>query len=158
MTSPSEGTDDSRNWPVRNVTSFGGVVVRDGSDGLQVALIRPMSTDLRQVWALPKGGAESDEGAEDSALREVREETAIEAEVVSRIDPITYWFAWAPDKVRYRKTVHYFLMRYVSGEATPDGVEVAEVRFFSFQDALKQASYPSERTVIKAAIDLAAAW
>ena len=149
---------ESASWPVRRVESFGGVVVRTGADGLEVALIRPMSEDDKVAWALPKGAKEAGETPEDAALREVREETGLEAEVVESIEPITYWFAWAPDKLRYRKTVHFFLMRHLSGEPTPDAVEVAEVRFVPLVGADKTATYSSERKVLKAAADLAATW
>ncbi len=146
---------DPKTWPVRNATSYGGVVVREGDDGLEVALIRPQSADDKQVWALPKGAKEDTESPEDAAVREVREETGLSAEVIGRIDGITYWFAWAPERVRYKKTVHFFLMRHTSGEPTPDAVEVAEVRFVPLDGAHKQASYASEKKILKTAAEIA---
>jgi ADP-ribose pyrophosphatase YjhB (NUDIX family) len=147
-----EGSDP-KTWPVRNAASYGGVVVREGPDGPEVALIRPQSAENKQVWALPKGGKEEGERPEEAALREVREETGISAELVDKIDSVTYWFAWAPERVRYKKTVHFFLMRSRGGEPTPDGVEVAEVRFFPVDDAPTKATYPSERKVLKLVAD-----
>jgi 8-oxo-dGTP diphosphatase len=147
--------DNPRSWPVRNAVSYGGVVVREGANGPEVALIRPQSADNRQVWALPKGGKEEGESPEDAAVREVLEETGMHADVVRPLESITYWFAWAPEKVRYKKTVHFFLMRYTGGDPTPDAVEVAEVRFFPLDQASKTASYPSERKVLKMAAELA---
>jgi ADP-ribose pyrophosphatase YjhB (NUDIX family) len=158
---PGAATSDSdpKTWPVKIATSYGGVVVREGSDGLEVALIRPQSDDpakaKKPVWALPKGAKEEGETPEDAAMREVFEETGMDAEVVGRIDGITYWFAWAPDRVRYKKTVHFFLMRYTSGDPTPDAVEVAEVRFVPLDTAHKDASYASEKKVLKAAAEIA---
>jgi ADP-ribose pyrophosphatase YjhB (NUDIX family) len=146
---------DPKTWPVRNTASFGGVVVRDGEDGPEVLMIRPMSTDDKQVWALPKGMKEEGESSEDAAIREVFEETGIEAEVVGPLEAITYWFAWAPEQVRYRKTVHFFLMRPIGGDITPDAVEVAEVGWFPLSSAPKKATYPSERKVLKEAARLA---
>jgi ADP-ribose pyrophosphatase YjhB (NUDIX family) len=151
----SVGGSDPKRWPVRTTTSYGGVVVREGGDGLEVALIRPQSADDKQVWALPKGAKEEGESPEEAALREVREETGMGAEIVGRIDAITYWFAWAPDRVRYKKTVHFFLMRHTSGIPTPDAVEVAEVRFVPLSDAHKRASYASEKKILKTAAEIA---
>ena len=149
---------ESANWPIRNVASYGGVVVRSTEGGPEVALIRPMSADDKEVWALPKGAKENDETPEQAALREVLEETGLKAEVVEAIEPITYWFSWAPDKLRYRKTVQFFLMRHTGGDPTPDAFEVAEVRFVPLQGAAKQATYTSERKVLKTAAELASAW
>jgi 8-oxo-dGTP pyrophosphatase MutT (NUDIX family) len=163
---------ESSTWPVRHVASYGGVVVRSTDNGPEVALIRPMSSDSKddgqraprdaqrskEVWALPKGAKEEGESGPEAAVREVLEETGLAAEVVQAIEPITYWFAWAPDKVRYRKTVHFFLMRHVDGEPIPDAFEVAEVRFVPLAGAAKQATYTSERKVLKAAAELAADW
>ena len=145
---------DQKTWPVRNATSYGGVVVRDAPGGAEVALIRPASADDKQVWALPKGAKEPDESGEQAAVREVREETGLVADVVERIDTITYWFAWAPERVRYKKSVHFFLMRLVGGDVRPDPVEVAEVRFVPLDRAHKEASYTSERKILKAAAEL----
>jgi ADP-ribose pyrophosphatase YjhB (NUDIX family) len=134
--------------------SYGGVVVRDGPEGPEVVMIRPMSTDEKQVWALPKGMKEEGERPEDAAVREVLEETGIEAEIVRPLEAITYWFAWAPEQVRYRKTVYFFLMRQTGGEIRPDAVEVAEVRWFSLVTSAKKATYASEKKVLKEAGEL----
>ena len=146
---------DPKSWPVRIATSYGGVVVRESDAGLEVALIRPQSADDKRVWALPKGAKEEGESPEEAAVREVREETGMGAEVIGRIDGITYWFAWAPERVRYKKTVHFFLMRHTSGEPMPDAVEVAEVRFVPIDRAHREASYASEKKVLKTAAEIA---
>ena len=151
----SDAGSDPRTWPVKIATSYGGVVVREAHEGLEVALIRPQSAENKQVWALPKGAKEDLESPEDAAVREVREETGMEAEVIGKIDAITYWFAWPPERVRYKKTVHFFLMRYTSGEPTPDAVEVAEVRFVPLDGADKHASYASEKKILRAAAEVA---
>jgi ADP-ribose pyrophosphatase YjhB (NUDIX family) len=158
MTTRSGGSSDPKTWPVKHATSHGGVVVRIQADGPVVALIRPASPDDKQVWALPKGTPEPGESGEQTALREVHEETGLDAEIVQPLKPITYWFVWAPEQVRYRKTVHYFLMRHVGGEPTPDAAEVAEVRWVPLADAVKKATYPSERKTLKEAAELAASW
>jgi 8-oxo-dGTP pyrophosphatase MutT (NUDIX family) len=95
--------------------------------------------------------AEDGETPEQAAVREVAEETGILAEVTGELEPITYWFAWPSERVRYRKTVHYFLMRPIGGELRPDGHEVAEAAYVPLASAHRKATYPSERKVLKAA-------
>jgi hypothetical protein len=73
---------------------------------------------------------------------------------VRPLEAITYWFAWAPEQVRYRKTVYFFLMRQTGGEIRPDAVEVAEVRWFSLVASAKKATYASEKKVLKEAGEL----
>ncbi len=143
--------DDPRSWPVKRTESYGGVVVRRTEVGDEVLLIRPRTDDGKVVWALPKGMKEDGETPEQAAAREVVEETGIQAEIVEELEPITYWFSWAPDRVRYRKTVHYFLMSESGGDLRPDGFEVAEAAFFPLDGAHRKATYPSERKVLKAA-------
>ncbi len=134
----------------REQTSSGGVVVRD-DDGLQVCLINPAG---RRVWGLPKGGVEPGESHEDAALREVREETGIEAELDSRIGAIDYWFYSRESRVRIHKTVHYFLMRASGGDVAGHDHEVSEARWLSVSGALDLMSYPNEREIVRKAVAL----
>src|SRR5918996_469008 len=102
MTPPAEGRrrddvgrgeerrPDPKKWPVRRAESYGGVVFRPGGSELEVALIRTRNLRGKDVWALPKGGREDGEDAESAALREDREETGLEAEIVAPLENITY--------------------------------------------------------------------
>jgi 8-oxo-dGTP pyrophosphatase MutT (NUDIX family) len=103
------------------------------------------------VWGLPKGGREPGESDEEAALREVREETGFNASVVGALSPITYWFAWPPERVRYRKTVHWYLMDALDGDPLLHDDEVEEVRFFAPKEAVRRAAYSSEKTVLREA-------
>ena len=109
--------------------SAGGVVCRRDSTGrLEVVLIA--TEDGR--WGLPKGLVEKGEPLEETARREVREETGLEAEVVERLSPIEYWYWWDEDgeKVRYHKKVYFFLMTCRGGDVTQHDFEVTDVRWF----------------------------
>jgi 8-oxo-dGTP pyrophosphatase MutT (NUDIX family) len=80
------------NTPLRTerVTSAGGIVTRDGMEGLEVLLCGRSSDRL---WALPKGTPEPGETLEETALREVREETGVEVEPDGLVGEIKYWFS-----------------------------------------------------------------
>src|SRR5438046_10367295 len=95
----------SRSRPVLQ-SSAGGLVVDDAGRGL---LIRARDLRNQPVWTLPKGALNPGESAADAALREVREETGWECEVVRELDAVTYWFQ--RDGRRIRKTVRWYLMR-----------------------------------------------
>ena len=155
---PEAGTADSNSWPVRVAVSSGGVAVATGAEGPQVAMIRTTSLKGRTIWGLPKGAVEKGETPQEAALRELLEETGLRAEVVAELKPLNYWFAWAPEQVRYRKTVHLFLMRITGGRPVPQLEEVDEVRLVPMEEAVRKATYTSERKAIRAASELVASW
>lgn len=131
----------------REQTSAGGVVVRH-DDGLQICLINPAG---RRVWGLPKGGVEPGETLGETALREVREETGIEASLEGELGSIDYWFYSRESRVRIHKTVHYFLMRAGGGDVSGHDHEVSEARWLSVSAALDIMSYPNEREIVRKA-------
>lgn len=136
--------------PTRHEVSAGGIVCRwDKDDGLSVALI---ATHGGERWALPKGLTRDSESLEEAALREVREETGLEAEIIRALEPIEYWFWWGKPgrKVRHHKVVHYFVMRYLSGDVADHDHEVDDARWFSLDEAIGRASYDSERELLEA--------
>ncbi|HEY63594.1 MAG TPA: NUDIX hydrolase [Caldilineae bacterium] len=129
--------------------SAGGVVCRRGVGGqLEVVLI---ATQGGERWSLPKGLVEKGESLEETALREVREETGLEAEIVERLEPIEYWYWWEEDgrKVRYHKKVYYFLMCWRGGDTAEHDFEVEEARWFPIDEAIQRASYRSERQILQ---------
>jgi 8-oxo-dGTP pyrophosphatase MutT (NUDIX family) len=133
-------------------TSAGGVVV-DGRGN--VVLIARRSPKGTLQWTLPKGAVEEGETAEQAALREVREETGLEAELADKLGTIDYWFVWKPDDTRYHKFVHYFLMRAIGGDLADHDDEVEDARWYPFEDALKAASFANERALLKKAVEAA---
>jgi 8-oxo-dGTP pyrophosphatase MutT (NUDIX family) len=133
--------------------SAGGVVCRRSPAGqLEVALI---ATREGQRWGLPKGLVEEGEPLEETALREVREETGLAAEALERLEPIEYWYWWSEDgeKVRYHKKVYYFLMAYRGGDVARHDFEVDDVRWFPIEEAIERASFQTERDVLQQVVD-----
>jgi 8-oxo-dGTP diphosphatase len=140
-----------RETSTRSEYSAGGVVLREGDDGTEVALAARRTRRGDLAWGLPKGLVEPGEGPEEAATREVREETGLEALIRSPLGDISYWYVW--DGVRVRKRVTYFLMDAVGGDVSKHDDEMEEVRWFPLREALRRASYTSERDVLRRAAE-----
>ncbi len=133
--------------------SSGGVVFRPAGAGHEVALIRVARAD-GDAWALPKGWVEKGEDLEQTAVREVREETGLDAKVLRKLGEITYEFYSKADRSRIVKTVHVFLMEWLGGDTADHDDEVEEVRWFPLEDALRMLTYKNEREMSEKAMSL----
>src|SRR5919197_631833 len=120
-------------------TSYGGVVVRGG----ELLVITPTG---KRVTGLPKGGANPGETPEQTAVREVREETGINASVRRPLGDVRYWYRRGGRRVF--KTVHFFLCDFVSGSTADHDHEVDEARWIPLAEARTALSYPGERALI----------
>ncbi len=128
-------------------TSAGGVVHRIHDDRVEIALVHRRSPRL---WALPKGTPDSGETIEETALRETREETGLEVEIVAPLDSIRYFFVRGT--TRFHKTVHFFLMRAVGGSTDAHDAEFDEVRWATASEALALLTHATERSVVERAL------
>ena len=138
---------------IEELVSAGGVVFRNNGDGAEVILCGKRKP--RRLWALPKGTPETGETREQTALREVNEETGLQVRTQCFIDSIQYWFVRPNDGVRCHKTVLYYLMDSVGGDTSLHDNEFDEVRWFSVEDALKTMSYGNEAEVVKKGLSMA---
>jgi 8-oxo-dGTP pyrophosphatase MutT (NUDIX family) len=131
--------------------SAGGVVIRRNDGDVDVALAARRTRKGDLAWGLPKGLVEEGEAPEQAALREVREETGLEAEILEPLGDISYWYVWEDERIR--KKVTFFLMAATGGDVSLHDHEMEEIRWFPLQEAVRRASYPSERTVLRRAVD-----
>jgi 8-oxo-dGTP pyrophosphatase MutT (NUDIX family) len=136
----------------RREVSAGGVLYRRTDDGIEVLLAsrRTRSGDL--VWGLPKGLVEPGESPEETAVREVQEETGFDGKLVDDLGEISYWYVW--EGVRVRKTVHFFLMEAIGGDASRRDREMEEVAWFPLAEGEEAAGFASEKQVISRAREL----
>jgi 8-oxo-dGTP pyrophosphatase MutT (NUDIX family) len=138
---------------VRREFSAGGVLVRRLRGRWVLAAIRPAGRKP-PVWALPKGIIDQGEKPEQTALREVTEETGIEARLVTKLGDVRYVYTWAGERVF--KVVSFYLLRYRGGrlgEIAPEQkVEVADVRWLPLDDAPGLLAYKGEREMAERAL------
>lgn len=134
-------------------TSAGGLVV-DRERG-RAALIGRLDRRGSLLWSLPKGHLEDGETARQAAVREVREETGIDGDVLRELGTIDYWFV--VENRRVHKTVHHFLMTAVGGELSDEDVEVTEVAWVPLAELDGRLAYADERRLVRRALRLLAA-
>jgi len=139
---------------MRREFSAGGVVVRRMRGRWWAAVVRPRRDAGRpQVWALPKGLIDAGEGALETALREVYEETGLRGRAAQKLGDVRYVYTW--DGERVFKIVSFYLVHAVAGRLgeLPAGmeVEVAETRWVPLDEAPRLLSYGGERQMALAA-------
>ena len=127
-------------------TSAGGVVVRYEAGIPQFVAGR--RNDVR-TWTLPKGTPIAGEATEETAIREVTEETGLQVRIIDSLDLISYTFAQRGTRIH--KTVFYFLMEPTGGDLTAHDHEFDEVRWFDLADAGGVLTFESERGLVERA-------
>ena len=139
--------------PIKEQVSAGGVVFRGETGSVEVVMV---AVGGQNRWQLPKGLVDAGENPEIAAVREAREEGGVSSEVVQLIETIEYWFAGLDNgiKVRFHKRVHFYLLRYISGDTKEHDWEVNEARWVPIDDATSQLAFDNERRVMQQARDL----
>lgn len=135
-------------------TSAGGIVVRyeDGRPHLVIGSRRREREGY--TWTLPKGTPDPGESIEQTALREVAEETGLEVRITAPLDAIEYWFVQSGTRIH--KTVHYFLMAATGGDLSRHDREFHSVRWVAFDEASTFLTFETERSLVARAREVLA--
>ena len=125
--------------------SAGGVVFqKQGKENL----ILVCQHSQHHGWVFPKGligDHVEGEQKEDTALREVEEETGAKGKIIQLLNPVDYWYFFEGEKIH--KTVYYFLMEYVSGDITKHDMEMENVQWLPEAEVEKRLTYPTDKQV-----------
>jgi 8-oxo-dGTP pyrophosphatase MutT (NUDIX family) len=135
---------------IKYLRSAGGVISRKAGGEIEVALI---ATKNSTVWTLPKGIINRDETPEMAAIREINEETGLLGEIVDTLGEKSYWFYLKDENAKCKKTVTYFLLRYISGDTADFNIEVDNAGWFPIEKALQMLSYRSDRDIVALAME-----
>lgn len=143
----------SHDGAVEHAVSAGGVVYRTRDGRAELVLVARPATNL---WALPKGTPEPGESIEETARREVSEETGLQVRIEDAVADIEYSFTRPRRGGRVDKVVHHFLMTVVGGDVRDHDHEYDLVAWYGVEEALRLMTYDNERTVVRRAADLIA--
>jgi len=137
-----------RPGPIIRQVSSGGVIFRKNEASVEIALV---AVKDGKVWCLPKGIINKGEEPDETAIREVSEETGLKGRIIEKLGEINYWYYLKEEEAKCRKTVHFYLLEYEGGDISKHDWEVDKAAWFQIDDALKIASHKNERDIIEKA-------
>lgn len=127
-------------------TSCGGVVIYRG----KILTLYKSYKNKYEGWVLPKGTVEEGEEFQDTAIREVREESGVQASIVKYIGKSKYTFSVPEDTVE--KEVHWFLMMANSYYSKPQHEEYfVDSGYYKFHEAYHLLKFSNERQILEMA-------
>lgn len=125
------------------------MVQRVSENGFEVIIC---GRDSDGVWGLPKGTPDAGESLEQTALREVSEETGLDVRILGKVGVVQYWFT--ADGVRYNKRVHHYLMEAVGGDIGVHDEEYDRVEWRLADDAMKTLTFKNDRDMVARAREM----
>jgi 8-oxo-dGTP diphosphatase len=134
-------------------TSAGGVVYKKNDNNVFILLIEPKSPNFGPpagYWTFPKGLVDEGEDVKVTAVREVREEGGVNAEVEQELGYIRY-FRKSEAFGNAIKFVHFYLMKYVDGDPNDHDNEIANADWFELDDVLGKLKYSHDKDIFKKA-------
>lgn len=148
--------------------SAGGIVYKRQETGnkRQEVYILIAQHSQHHGWVFPKGiigDHAKGEKKEETAVREVEEETGIKGKIIKPLQPVTYWYnlkgAHSADsvssgQVKIKKTVYYFLMEYISGDTKDHDFEMEDVEWIPVEEVEEKLTYTSDKQVWSQAKEL----
>lgn len=136
--------------------SAGGVVfqkkIENSKEKIEILLCQH---SYHHGWGFPKGligDKKKGEGKEETALREVEEETGAKGEILEELEPVTYWYKFEDEKIK--KTVYFYVMRYLGGDITKHDFEMENVEWVEVDNVMDRLTYKSDKEVFEKALPI----
>lgn len=127
--------------------SAGGIVFKKEGGKIYILLCKHSSN---HTWVFPKGligDHNKGEKKEETAIREVKEETGVDAKIIEPLKPIAFWYKFNGELIK--KTVYYYLMEYVSGDTTQHDFEMEAVEWVPIEEVNDRLSHKSDKQLFK---------
>ena len=146
---------------IKRIFSAGGIIVKKDDDGIKVLVTQHSK---HKGWDFPKGHLEIGESSEDAALREVKEETGVKAEIIEKVGQTQYFYYedGAPHSApqggasrgeKVLKTVTFFLMKFVSDEVATTAFEVSDHKWLAPDEVEGQLTFKDTKELWQKAKD-----
>ena len=135
----------------RIAVSAGGLVIRAVGGQVEIVVGRRKRERDGYVWSLPKGTPEEGETREETALREVREESGLEVRILSYFDAISYSFVRTGERIE--KTVYYYIKEAIGGSFEQYDKEFDELRWVRMDEAVRLLDFQTESGLVQRAYD-----
>lgn len=132
--------------------SAGGIVYKKENGQTDILLCQHSH---HHGWVFPKGligDHDKKESKEETALREVFEESGARAEIIHQLTPVVFWYVWEGEK--RKKTVYYYVMKYISGDITKHDFEMENVEWVRLEDVEKRLTYKNDVKLWKEAKEI----
>ena len=150
--SMARASDRSERAPTATAVAAGGVIYRWGEAGPEIVLV---ARRRERLWALPKGTPEPRETIEETALREVREETGLETSIIEALGTVRYTFT-SRDGALVDKTVHHFLLEPTGGRFDDHDDEFDHVGWYHIHEAQRRLTHRNQLHILERADQLIA--
>ena len=132
--------------------SSGGVVYKKSKDDLEILLCQHSQN---HGWGFPKGligDNKKGEKKEETAVREVKEETGANAKILEELPEVTYWYVYEGEKVN--KTVYYYVMKFLDGDITKHDFEMENVEWIEAGSVLGKLTFKGDKKVFESALPI----
>lgn len=132
--------------------SAGGIVFKKDKDKI---LILVSQHSQHHGWVFPKGligDHKENESKEETAVREVKEETGAEGKIIKPLPPVTFWYVFKGEKIK--KTVYYYLMEFISGDITKHDTEMENVEFIPVNEVIKKLTYKTDKDIFNKSLPI----
>lgn len=133
--------------------SAGGIILNNQGQVLLICASNMKEPDKKH-WGFPKGNVGEGEIIQEAALREVKEEAGVEAEIIEKVGDSKYVYTKPCSGEKVFKVVSIFLMKYLSGDPQNHDWEVAEAKWFRPEEALKTISFSQDKQLFKKALEM----